>query len=512
MIENLNEEINNSLNEGGKEPSPISSETAVKPPVQHNKMLSELINQITEVDLIAEAKLKQGEKLENKHLLIITVKKILEITRENNWDMCLHHGLIFVFNGEYWQALDREELQWFLGRVAEKLGINEFTSILHSFKKQLFLQFTSQAYFPKLEKRQDIVLINLENGTYEISATGSRLRPFDKNDFLTFQLPFKYDPEAKAETFIKYLDKVLPDKNCQSILAEYLGHLFISVKRLNLEKVLILYGDGANGKSVFYNIVRALLGKEYVSSFSLESLSSEYYRAMLGGKLVNYASEMSLHLNAEIFKKLSSVEPLEARHPYGQPFVMEDYARLIFNTNSLPREVEPTNAFFRRFLIVPFNVTIPESEMDRQLATKIIATELSGIFNWVLDGLNRLLEQNCFTRSELAEQQTIQFREESDNVNMFIDEYNYEKSFDRHISVKYLSDEYAGFCRDCRDKALNHGKFIKGLKALGIAIEKRNTGLVAFVQKKKVEPPVKSTTPRTPLTPPAQPVDFFDIE
>ncbi len=510
MMENLHEEINNSLNEGSNESKPITSETAIKP-VEHIKMLSKLINQITEVDLIIEAKLKQGEKLENKHLLIITVKKILEITRENNWDMCLHHGIIFVFNGEFWKQLDRDELQWFLGCVAEKLGINEFTAILHSFKKQLFLQFMSQAYFPKLEKRDDIVLINLMNGTYEISATDSRLKPFDKKDFLTFQLPFKYDPEARPELFLKYLDRVLPDKSCQYILAEYLGHLFISVKRLNLEKVLFLFGDGANGKSVFHNIVRALLGKEYVSSYSLEDLSGEYYRAMLGGKLVNYATEMSSHLNSDTFKRLSSVEPIPARHPYGQPFVLEDYARLIFNCNSLPKDIEHTFAFFRRFMIIPFTVTIPESEMDRQLATKIITNELSGVFNWVLDGLNRLLEQNKFTHSKLVEQQINQFEAESDNVKVFLEEYGYEKSLDRHISVKFLSDEYGEFCRSCRYKPLNHGNFIKRLEKLDIDMEKRNTGKVAFVQKKKLELPENSTQGAPPASP-ASPLDFFEHE
>lgn len=509
MIENLNEEINNSLNESETEDSSTSQDVSVKP-VQHNKILSKLLLQFKKIDLNEEAELKQGEKLENKHLQIITVQKVLDATRENNWDLCLHNGRIYVFNGEYWQPIDREETQWFLGCTAENLGVNKYTARHHSFKKQLFLQFMTQAYLPKLEKKEGVVLINLANGTYEVSATGSQLRKFDKRDFLTFQLPFKYDPGANSEMFKKFLDAVLPDKSCQNILAEYLGYLFISVKRLKLEKVLILYGDGANGKSVFHDIVRALLGNEYVSSFSLESLSSEYYRAMLGGKLVNYASEMSLHLNAEIFKKLSSVEPLEARHPYGLPFVMEDYARLIFNSNVLPKEVEPTNAFFRRFLIVHFDVTIPESEQDKQLAQKIIASELSGIFNWVLEGLSRLLEQNNFTYSKKSDDQIKKYKAESNNVKVFIDENNYEKSFERHISVKYLSDEYGQFCKTCRYTPVNHGNFVKRLRALGFDIEKRNTGLVAFIQKGAPEEP-ESNPAGTPLASPPSPLEFFEL-
>jgi putative DNA primase/helicase len=75
---------------------------------------------------------------------------------------------------------------------------------------------------------------------------------------------------------------------------------------------------------------------------------------------------------------------------------MTDYAKLIFNCNELPKDVEQTEAYFRRFLIIPFNVTIPEHEQDKELAKKIIDNELSGVFNWVLSGLKRLLMQQRF--------------------------------------------------------------------------------------------------------------------
>jgi putative DNA primase/helicase len=54
---------------------------------------------------------------------------------------------------------------------------------------------------------------------------------------------------------------------------------------------------------------------------------------------------------------------------------------MIFNANELPRDEEQTNAFFRRFIIVPFDVTIPAEEQDRKLHRKIIDGELAGAFN-----------------------------------------------------------------------------------------------------------------------------------
>lgn len=121
--------------------------------------------------------------------------------------------------------------------------------------------------------------------------------------------------------------------------------------------------------------------------------------------LVNYASEISTRMDNFFFKQMVPGEPIEARLPYGKPFKQENYAKLIFNCNALPRDVEQSNAYFRRFLIIPFNVTIPEAEQDRQLSSKIVASEFSGVFNWVLDGVERLLADRGFTDCKAASEE-----------------------------------------------------------------------------------------------------------
>src|SRR5690554_8092599 len=121
---------------------------------------------------------------------------------------------------------------------------------------------------------------------------------------------------------------------------------------------------------------------------------------MVANKLVNYASEINGKLEASIFKQLVSGEPVDARLPYGEPFTLTNYAKLIFNCNELPKVVENSHSFFRRFLILTFGVTIPEEEQDSQLAHKIIESELPGVLNWVLGGLDRLLRQRRFTKSD----------------------------------------------------------------------------------------------------------------
>ena len=336
--------------------------------IVQSQILNSLFDQIDEVDFRQEAEFtNEDQKLSKKHYLVTCIEKILETANRNNWGICRNHDFIYLYNGDYWNLLDNIEYQTFLGIAAEKMGVDRFDARLYTFREQLLKQFLAVANLPKPPQSDKVVLINLKNGTFEIDEGKYTLRRHDRNDFLTYMLPFSYDEAAGCPIFTKYLNRILPDTGRQMILAEYLGYLFIKHSVLKLEKALLLYGKGANGKSVFFDVVNALLGgTENVSSYSLQNLTKENgnYRAMLANRLVNYASEINGKLEASIFKQLVSGEPVEARLPYGEPFTLTNYAKLIFNCNDLPREVEQTNAFFRRFLIIPFDVTIPEEEQD----------------------------------------------------------------------------------------------------------------------------------------------------
>ena len=339
---------------------------------------------------------------------------------------------------------------------------------------------------PTPESNKDTVLINLKNGTFEISPQGRKLRPFDRSDFITYQLPFEYNPQAKAPLFEAYLKKVLPDPERQMVLAEYLGFVFIKhgSNALKEEKALILYGTGANGKSVFFEVVNALLGADNVSSYSLQSLTNDngYFRAKLANKLVNYASEINGNLEASIFKQLVSGEPVEARLPYGQPFILKQYAKLIFNCNELPKDVEHTNAYFRRFLIIPFDVTIPEHEQDKNLHAKIIDNELSGVFNWVLQGLEKLLKQKKFSDCEAARQAVEQYKIESNSVQMFLNENEYKAS-SKYKLIKELYPEYRSFCQEDGMTPFKKSNFIKQLRALSLVVDRVSQNqLAVFIE------------------------------
>ena len=435
-------------------------------------------------------KLLTSQKVTKQQFLILAIQQLLATAKNKNWGLCKKHDFIYAFNGQFWEKIEKDLFKQFLGTSVELMGISWDLAKYYKFRDDLLQQFYSEAYLPVPKTSKNKVLINLKNGTFEIGAMGRKLMDFNSADFITYQLPFEYAPKAKAPLFEKYLDEVLPEIEKQMILAEYLGFVFMKHGNSTFkeEKALILYGTGANGKSVFFEVIKALFG-ENMSNYSLQSLTDQngYYRASLADKLVNYASEINGKMEAAIFKQLVSGEPVEARHPYGKPFILTQYAKLIFNCNELPKDVEHTHAFFRRFLIVPFEVTIPEAKQDKSLHSKIIEGELAGVFNWVLKGLERLLSQRKFTECEAVKNAVDQYKTQSDSVKSFIAENNYQKSPNQYILIKCLYQEYRIFCNDDGLRPVKKGNFKKRLENMGIVTQRKREGNVVFLEQSLIE-------------------------
>ena len=448
----------------------------------YQKVLTELLSQINSVDFRERAALCEDDKISRKLYVVISIDEIIDTAIRNNWGLCTKDGFIYVFNGKYWQVVNADEFKPFLADAAIKMGVPVLEAKYHQFREELYKQFLSASNLPTPETKKN-VLINLLNGTFEITSDKQELREQRRDDFIKYQLPFEHNPDARCPIFDKYLNRVVPDADCRKVLAEYLGYIFIN--NLKLEKALILYGSGANGKSVFFEIVNAILGDENICSYSLQNLTKydSYQRAELSNKLLNYASEINGKLEASIFKQLVSGEPVEARQIYGKPFVMRDYGKLMFNCNELPKEVEQTNAFFRRFIIIPFNQTIPESEQDPELAKKIIASELSGVFNWLLDGLRRVLAQRKFTQSEMVRDQVEAHRRESDSVAMFIEEEGYAPDIEDFVFLKGIYSEYKTFCTENGYRPCSVRTLSDRLKMLLFDTKKTMHGVIVYAKK-----------------------------
>ncbi len=443
----------------------------------HIDVLNSLVDEITPINIREFLNLPEDVEEKQKHIIVAVVKHLLEFASARQWNLSKVYDYTYVYNGAFWQQLDKEDMKLFLGKAAIKMGCPDYEVRFYEFKDKLLKQFLTDAYLPAPPAQPDKILINLQNGTMEFTTDGWLLRDFLPADFLTYQLPFNHDKEDACPLFDKYLLEVLPDESSRFVLQEFSGYIFTN---LNLEKMLMLTGSGANGKSVFFNIISALVGKQNMLNYSLGLFAHEYNRAKLTNVLLNYSSEKGTELNPDTFKALVSGEPLQAREPYGKSFTLFNKVRFVVNANELPRETEHTEAYFRRYLIIPFDVTITEEKRDIALAEKIIAKELSGVFNWLLLGLERIIYQQKFTRSVKSDKALADFQRQSDSVALFTEEFNYRHSDTNKEAVAEIYVKYKIFCVDDGYKAVGKNKFSARLEKNGFSKTRLNNGATAF--------------------------------
>lgn len=411
-----------------------------------------------------------------KHIKIAIIHTLIETAKKNNWRFIHDAGFFYIFNGAYWIALDDSEVKQLLKDAAITMGYTVIECRDSPFIDKLFQQAVTDGFFVERNfKKQSI--INLINGSLVLDENGVKLKPFDYRDFLTHQLDFTYNPDAVNACFLKYLAEVLPDADTRRTLQQVAGYLFI--KGLKMEKVFFLFGLGSNGKSVFFEVISGVIGSDNISNYSLESLTDDkgYHRAMIKDKIVNYGTDIKLtKIDAGMFKTMASGEPVEARLPYRDPFMMTDYAKLIFNVNKMDSaNIEHTHGFTRRLLIIPFNKTIADDDQDHDLHKKILE-DRAGVLNWIIEGAEIVIKSRDIFVSDECDTFKKQFLKETDSVAMF-EEQHIKENLAGSIYFESVTDaykDYKCYCMEAGYRTLGRNNFSKRMEAIGFEKNESN--------------------------------------
>ena len=289
--------------------------------------------------------------------------------------------------------------------------------------------------------------IAVENGLLDVKTR--ELTPYTPKMFITTHLPVSYDEEKKCPKIMKFLGEVVT-KEQLDIIQEVIGYCLY--KDMPIHKSLMLVGDGANGKSTLLGLIMRFLGSENISSASLQSLCyNRFSIAQLHGKLANVCSDLpdSALKQTGMFKMLTGGDTVNAEEKFKQPFSFKNHAKLIFSTNKVPETKDDTTAFFRRWLLlVCNNVFIGESCNPNILNEISTPEELSGLLNYALKGLDRILENGCFSSSENIEELRQQYIRKSNSAKAFIEEkLVYEIDPAIYTPKAELYQKYIFFCQ-----------------------------------------------------------------
>lgn len=372
---------------------------------------------------------------------------------------------VWLFIGTHWEVIEMQLFYVFVKRCASILGLADIYCNDPEFMGHLYLRLLFRLMeYRKQKVTPGDVWINCSNGTLEIRKDATFvLREHRPEDFFTYVLSYAYCPDNDCPMWRAFLDKVIPEENMQLLLAEFIGYCF--TKDLKLEKMGVFYGTGSNGKSVTLDVITMLLGSTNVSNVTLSALTiDDEKRSMLEGKLANISHESKGELDTAMLKQIVSGEPTNVRKLYIGSYDMKDIPKLFTSYNRLP-SAEYTFGFFRRWLLFPFKVTIPESEQDVDLVKKL-STELSGILNWVLGALTGLVQRKAFSKSKTCDQAVSDYINSSNSAMRFLSDVCI---VDTNASTK-LSDlykVYATYCLEDDSKKIGKKNFQEIIESFG---------------------------------------------
>ena len=235
----------------------------------------------------------------------------------------------------------------------------------------------------------DPYLLGVANGVVDL-RTGM-IRSGHPDDRLTMQVPVQYHVKAECPRWQQFLHQVFQrDGELIGFVQRALGYSLTGSVR---EQVLFLcYGTGSNGKSVFLDMLRNVLG-DYAMNIPFTVLELQQrpsltndLASMAGRRLVTSSeTNESTRLNEARIKALTGGDPITARFLYSESFTYEPVAKFWLAVNHLPRVRDDSYGFWRRVRVLPFNEQFTGDDADKGLPFKLLE-ELPGILNWGVQG------------------------------------------------------------------------------------------------------------------------------
>ncbi|BBM86636.1 phage/plasmid primase, P4 family [Candidatus Uabimicrobium amorphum] len=374
---------------------------------------------------------------------------------------CKSRNLLYT-QGDFWEfgnGVWRKK-----GKQVIKSDIQKFVGLDFSSKAKIENKyFLIKNYLTKenvlFDKNTDVIC--LQNGVLNIYT-----KEFVRHNpdlYLTKRLNFKYNKDIKCPVWMEFLASL--DFSTRKIkrLQEWFGYCLSPERKI--QKVLYLLGRQSNGKSVILDTLRNLLG-DYASCCSLDKLiNGRFDSSSLEGKRCNVSGDVEINnkqINAGDFKEFvtGTRQSTERKSIDRYEFVPE--FKLAFSANGFLNVSNEDEAFWRRLDIFIFPKVFPENVRDNNLRAKIDG-ELSGVFNWAIEGLSRLIN-NGWKFSPCPEVENVDKRKINTvsqvTVHNFLTEFC-ERDVNKYVAVGELYDKYIEICQKRNSVPLSLSTFGK---------------------------------------------------
>lgn len=299
--------------------------------------------------------------------------------------------------------------------------------------------------------------VNLKNGLIDPSC--GEFIPHTPEIFSTVQLPIIYDSDADCPMFKEML-KSKCDKDWKyHLVQEMFGYPLLNDQRF--EKAFLFYGPKRTMKSTTLYLLGKMLGNENVTAFTLQQLSEDKYApAYLYGTPANICADLtSKELKSTgMFMQIVGQDKITASKKHEHQMSFYPTTKLIFSCNAVPGTTNKDAAFYRRWILIEFAMQTKESEIKPGIRHEL-EKELSGILNWSIKGLKRLLDQNKFTYPYDDEKVKDMYESASDSISSFIHTHIDTEDDIGAIPKREVYNRYKTYCKENRLPVENPIKF-----------------------------------------------------
>ncbi len=353
---------------------------------RHAKTIQEWIDSAREKGMTDTSKTKIKIPLE-RQMADWCIEKLGGIARVATVD-----GVLRSYRDGHWPRVDIGDLSRAMFAHAHNLTDRErksSLSILHTVTERLNFGITPGVVAKYDTKRQRVCM---KNGTVEV--LNGTLVPHAPEHELLHQLDFAWDDAAECPVFDDFMRHIQPDPRRRALCEEYLALIFID--DMSFQKMMFWQGGGANGKGTLARIFRSMLDPDAIGSVSITDLNDERKRTSLVGKKVNISGEQARFrvIDDGYLKKITGEDPIDTRRLYGETnnnVLLQ--CRFLEMVNAMPSTQDTSDAFKRRAIIVPFEVTItnPDPGIEKRMHD-----ERPGIFRRFVARLGDLYSRGYF--------------------------------------------------------------------------------------------------------------------
>ncbi|MGX1794412.1 DNA primase family protein [Streptomyces albidoflavus] len=329
----------------------------------------------------------------------------------------------------------------------------------------------------------DPYAFNTPDGTLDLLQ--GEVRDCSRADLITkvagASLPEEGDQApAGAEEFESFLARILPDPEVRLFVQRLFGYAMLG--KVTEHVMPIFTGTGANGKGTLRDAVMAAFGDyaiEVDPAILMESKHERHgaFKMRLRGARLTFCSETEKgkRFAEATMKRLVGGDPIEANLMHKNPITFDPSHTLIMLTNHLPLVSGDDPAVWRRILVVPFDVVIPEEERDGGLPERLKKAK-SAVLDWVYTGWLDYQEQGL-NPPEIVRVRTEEYKASSDVLGRFMEERTVS-AVSGVVSARELFNAWTAWCSSSGERSSSEVEFAKSMAARGYEHKKTSTGKV----------------------------------